>query len=296
MTEQADLERMLRSVLGELRPYQSDIVLIGGWVPYLYRHYGGFKPWRAATTLTFELDVLVPRPLAPEGRILLAELLRRAGFTPEREGGPAAVWVRDVEAGEKIEFIASHRGTAHGHGQVVRLEEQPGVGAVPLVELQVMAEHSRVLVLPPLLGLAAVKVRVPTLGAYVVNKALTFVRRQTRLEESGAPKMAKDLLYLHDLMCAGEEVTAAIAADVDRIAKSPGYADRLRNAASNLGFVVSGHLCDKLTLAARMAGEREGFENLKTEEARMRGNMLDLHEILSECADRHAPLEESACI
>jgi hypothetical protein len=62
MTEQADLEQMLRSILGELRPYQSDIVLIGGWVPYLYRHYGGFKPWRVPATLTFELDLLVPAP------------------------------------------------------------------------------------------------------------------------------------------------------------------------------------------------------------------------------------------
>lgn len=35
-------ERALRRILFELRPYRDEIVVIGGWVPYLYRRYGGF--------------------------------------------------------------------------------------------------------------------------------------------------------------------------------------------------------------------------------------------------------------
>lgn len=40
----AYLEQTLRNVLHELRLYRPDLILIGGWVPYLYRHYGGFGP------------------------------------------------------------------------------------------------------------------------------------------------------------------------------------------------------------------------------------------------------------
>lgn len=104
--EQHDLERVLRAILIELCPYADDIILIGGWVPYLYRHYGGFRAWSGADTLTFELDVLVPRPVAPGGRLALAQLLREAGFQPQPDHGLAAVWVRDVSTGEKIEFLA----------------------------------------------------------------------------------------------------------------------------------------------------------------------------------------------
>ena len=90
---QEALEQVLRSILVELRPYRSDIVLIGGWVPYLYRRYGGFTGWGGVDSLTFELDVLVPQPLAPEGRSTIAHLLREAGFRPQSGAGPAAVWI-----------------------------------------------------------------------------------------------------------------------------------------------------------------------------------------------------------
>jgi hypothetical protein len=116
MTQQAELEQALRSVLQELGPYLPDVVLIGGWVPYLYRHYSGFAGWMGADTFTRELDVLVDRPLPQDGRPPLAELLRNSGFRPDRERDSAAVWVRNVHRGEKIEFIAPHRGTARGQG------------------------------------------------------------------------------------------------------------------------------------------------------------------------------------
>jgi hypothetical protein len=144
------LEQTLRNVLHELRLYQPDLILIGGWVPYLYRHYGGLDPSIDKDTLTFELDVLVPRPLPSEGRPLLAQVLRNSAFRPEG-GSPPAVWVRDLDAGEKIEFLTPHRGTAHGQGRVVAVPEQPGLGAIPLAELDATPACSRCHRVPALL-------------------------------------------------------------------------------------------------------------------------------------------------
>lgn len=49
---QSDTERPLRTILWELRPYLEDLVVVGGWVPYLYRHYGGFSDWRSDPPFT----------------------------------------------------------------------------------------------------------------------------------------------------------------------------------------------------------------------------------------------------
>lgn len=215
---QADLERTLRAILYDLEPYRSDLVLIGGWVPYLYRHYGGFAAWGGDDTLTFELDVLVERPLPSAGPPPLVNVLRASGFRPLEDNAPAAVWERDGQAGERIEFITAHRGIAQGEGHVVPLTAQPGIGAIPLAGMEVMRSHTRTLALPPLRGLRAAEVQVPVLGAYVVNKALTFPRRRSRADEAGVPKLAKDLLYLRDIAAGGEDVIAAIRADLGHMA------------------------------------------------------------------------------
>jgi hypothetical protein len=286
-----DFEHTLRMILADLQPYRSDLILIGGWVPYLYRRYGGFASWGGEDTLTFELDVLVGRPLPPGGRPGLADVLGSAGFRPVSRGIPAAVWERDIDAGERIEFITVHRGTAKGEGNVVPLAEQPGIGAIPLTELEVIRSHTRILVLPPLHGFGAMDVQVPTLGAYVVNKALTFMRRQTRTDEAGVPKLAKDLLYLRDLAAAGDEVVAAIEADLEVIARSHAAdAERIRAAATNLGFAVESHLDHHVAAAAMMVLEREPGASIELEEVRTRAFLLDLRALLLESADRHGAL------
>lgn len=288
---QTDLEGTLRKILADLAPYGSDIILIGGWVPYLYRHYAGFDSWGGEDTLTFELDVVVARPLPAAGRPPLAAVLREAGFHPADDTGAAAIWVRDAGIGEKIEFITAHRGVARGEGRVVPLTEQPGVGAIPLTELEVIRSHTRTLLLPPVPGFHAVEVRVPTLGAYVVNKALTFIRRRARTDEAGAPKLAKDLLYLRDIAAAGDDVVAALRDDIENIARSPvGGATRLRTAATNLRFAAEGHLSHHLSSVATMIVERTPGPGVELEEAQTQAFLLDLRALLLHCADQSAPL------
>lgn len=55
----SDLECPLRQTLWVLREYLPELVLIGGWVPELYRRYGGFAGWSSRSSYTTKLDVLV---------------------------------------------------------------------------------------------------------------------------------------------------------------------------------------------------------------------------------------------
>ena len=100
--------RALRRVLAALGPYREDLVLIGGWVPYLYQQFGGFPESRVEIARTIELDLVVPSPLAAEERQPLTEILVGAGFSAiSRNEG--AVWVREGAGDEMIEFFTAHR-------------------------------------------------------------------------------------------------------------------------------------------------------------------------------------------
>jgi hypothetical protein len=110
------LEQALRRVLWTLRPYLPDLIVIGGWVPHLYRRYGGFTEWKSHLSGTAEVDVLVRDAMDSSSRTPLAEILEAAGFTTDDEGR-GAVWENAPGTGEKIEFFIPHQGT---HGQLVR--------------------------------------------------------------------------------------------------------------------------------------------------------------------------------
>jgi len=64
-------------------------------------------------------------------------------------------------------------------GQIVPIRAQPGMGAISVTALDVMQRHTRVL---PVLARdpdgaqSPVNLRVPVLGAYVLNKAATFAK------------------------------------------------------------------------------------------------------------------------
>jgi hypothetical protein len=213
-------ERAFRRIVFELRPYLDEIVIIGGWVPYLYKRYGGFSLWNANTSLTAEVDVLVDRPLPPGERPSIPELLRRADFRPSEEEGGLAVWEGDVQAGEKIEFLVPHEGTSRQEGTVVPVTAQSGMAAIPLGGLEFMRRFKQKLALPVATdgGEQSIEIWVPSLGAYTVNKASTFSARREH-PGGGNPKRAKDLLYLRDLMAAGAEVVSRIESDLTEMVR-----------------------------------------------------------------------------
>lgn len=274
-----DAERGLRHVLWSLRAFLADLVLIGGWVPYLYRRYGGFAEWRSDLSGTTELDLLVAPPISRRDGETLPAVLRQAKFE-ESAGG--AVW----EGGDptaRIEFMTPHGGTAHSRNEVVAVEGQEGLGAITLDGLSILSDFSITLRLP--VGrfdgaVQKIEVRVPTLGAYTVNKTLTFPYRPSEAGEGVGPKRAKDILYLRDLMAAGDEVAERIETDIREIAKAR-YAGDVERARSNVYLLLNGGMRRYLSEAAGMLAERDRLPPV-TAEADMEGHLSDLHEVLED--------------
>jgi hypothetical protein len=281
-------------VLHALRPYLPDLVLIGGWVPYLHRRYGTIRRWEAALSFTRELDLLLPATsLALENRPPLAKLLAAAGLLPTNPAttAGAVIWVGPPERGDAIEFLVPHSGTFQSIGSIVPIIGQTGVAAVMLPGLSIMERHTIVLQIP-LLDAGertdeipsehhVVPVRVPRLGAYVVNKAITFSMRQPRRGERTNPKRGKDLLYLRDLMAAGAGVADAITSDVRHMLRTDTTAQFIIDAAvSNLDLVAAGSYAEAVELTATMLTEREPERTFGDATADVVGRITDLLELL----------------
>jgi hypothetical protein len=193
MSELVRLERGLRAVLWELHDYLPDIVLIGDWVPHLHRRYGPFPEWLGNLSLTAELDLLVERRLPRGDRPSLPEILAAASFEQGPGSAVNAVWARQAGAGEMIEFLVPFSGRPRRNQATVPVHEQPDLAAIPLHYVDLLARHTTTLRIPVLsdAGDGGLDLRVPTLGAYTVNKAFTFSRRGAPSDANQAPKSAK---------------------------------------------------------------------------------------------------------
>jgi hypothetical protein len=279
MNDLGRFETSLRRVLWELRPYLDTVVVIGGWVPHLYQRYGGFAAWGSRLALTAEVDVMTERTLPADGRPPLSQLLRESGFEPRVRAGGLAVWEGDLMAGEKVEFLVEHRGTALQIGSIVPIAGQPGLGAISLPGLAVMMRFRQPLKIPFATGgPETLDVWVPRLGAYLVNKAQTYAARSSPAE-GGDSKAGKDLLYVRDMMAAGPEVVRRIEADLAEIAAKDREA--VRRAACLLVLALGGAQAE-LRSAARMLAEREPGFSQEASVANMRGHLADACELLNE--------------
>lgn len=160
-----DPVNVLRRVLVALGPYRDDVVLIGGWVPFLYQQYGPFPNWTAPIARTTELDLVVPSPFMARNRRPLAEVLRSQGFSATSDTN-GAHWSKGPDTEETIEFFVPHQGTNRTLGHPRNVPGQKDIGAVPLTNLSMLTDNTVRLEIG-FLGPVQVAVRVPplTLGA-----------------------------------------------------------------------------------------------------------------------------------
>lgn len=282
-------EAPLRHVLGVLAPYTEDFLLIGGWVPTLYARYGPAGVWDTRTSQTFELDVALPAlGIPPASRPLMATILAGAGLTPDAHAsasGGAAVWVGARESGEKIEFLMPDTGPFSRRSSPRPVRDQPGVAAMPLVGVEMMWRSSRWLALR---GSPEQRVRVPTLGAYVLNKAITFAKRVPSFADGTNPKQGKDMVYLHDCARAGRPVVDSIIADVREAcaedAHVPSSAPRTRDAVDmaigNLEGIAAGLFARGMDNAATELAVRDALSEVRAR-AQITGALDDLREVLT---------------
>lgn len=315
MPDRVALEASLHRVLRILQPYLGELVLIGGWVPYLHRQYGNVHAWNAELSLTSELDVLVTERVSQSaGRPPLAALLAAAGLEPETphqqdkterlRPNNAAVWTGSHATGEAIEFLVAHTGRFRRTSAPVPVPGQPGIAAIMLTDLALLERHTTVVRIPlqTVASAAAerpesddvIAVRIPILGAYLLNKAITFPKRIPRPGELVNSKRGKDLLYLRDLAAAGPSVIESISTDIRSMLGKDGDAVQpiVDAAASYLEAVARGAYLDDVGRAAAMLAERESVRTLPAAHSDITGHLADLLDLLERFRSPFSPPED----
>jgi hypothetical protein len=272
------LERALKRILYDLRPYLKDVVVIGGWVPYLHMRYGHLRHSQVDFSLTAEVDVLLPRDLPAENRPGLAAILQESGFSTDTSG---AVWTNDPDKGEKVEFMVAHQGTNRTLNNAVQIRQQPDLSAISLSFLEILQQHTTTIQLPVTLRTRkseVLDIRIPTLGAYLVNKSATFTYRPPPAVGED-PKAAKDLVYIRDIMATGLETESEIARNIrDLLATDRKLKNVVDKAANNLDAVARFGR-GQVRQAATILAERTGLE-LPAAVADIQGHLDDAAALL----------------
>jgi len=194
-----------------LQPYLEDLVIVGGWAPYLYAAHE--QPSEEAVGLkTRDIDVAVPREI-PAREKTIDQLLSEADFTCEPSSldiPPVTHYVATHEGDEvEIEFITTARGADPGVRTV-----QSGLTAQELRYVDVLLEGKWAFPLDDLSsGELEGRVWVPTPAAFILQKALAHKKRTDPLKKD------KDLYYIFYVVDAfrgwhswiGEELKALAA-------------------------------------------------------------------------------------
>lgn len=213
----------LLTTLRALEPYLDDVVVVGGWVPTLYRRYGGV-PARHPALLTRDIDVAVPATLPRRGRPSVDQLLCRAGYEPRVLGSEmGAVTKYELQSPTtEVEFLVPEVGPPGPPSRAV----QEGLTAQALRYLSVLLENTqRVQVRDSLEGLnVELTVCVPSPAAFVYQKGLTLQYRRGRV--------AKDLYYIFDFLDSHDDLRTSILTGIAELRSScpdPWFGTFVRN-------------------------------------------------------------------
>lgn len=179
----------LRTLLA-LGDYLPSIVLIGGCVPYVYSKYMFEKPLKRAPVHTRDLDLLVENqiPLAGSSIVFLMQAAGYSGRTLESRHTQYFKFESRSGTGFEVEFLTPAPGGEHSETMII----QSGLRAqvVPGLEL-LLVNHNEVRILDKVDDITVdLTIRVPTPGAFVLNKL------QTYLGSLGGEERKKDIYYV----------------------------------------------------------------------------------------------------
>lgn len=198
-----NLLSLLRT-LEVLQPYLGEIVIVGGWVPFLYRKYG-HVPSRHPSVRTIDIDVVVPRRLEENGRPTIDVLLSRAGYEGRMLGPSLGVVKYELaDPVTELEFLTPEVGRP---GPAV-ISVQSGLNAQALRYLQIILDNTEKIRINEVISGRNVNmvIRVPSPGAFIYQKGLTLPQRKS--------KISKDLYYIFDMVDSSEEMRNLIPEEI----------------------------------------------------------------------------------
>jgi len=197
------------STLLILRDYLSDIVIAGGWAPFIYYQYLLSDKEREPLR-TKDIDIIVPERLKTKSNKTIDEILIEAGFKinfKSRHSPPVVSYEGTIGEFEvEIEFLTHRKGDRGGQVAIV----QDGLHAQMLRFVNLLIENTITVDIDDfqLADDEILKIRVPTPGAYIFQKGLIFTRRTREI------KRAKDLYYIFDILSNCEVLHSKIIKEI----------------------------------------------------------------------------------
>lgn len=195
-----------------LRDYLPQIVIGGGWVPFIYYHY--LLADKSMTPMhTKDIDLLVADSVPVVGGETIDQLLKDAGLSENfrsLHNPPITCYEGQIEGAEvEIEFLTQQRGV----GQSAALEVQAGLNAQALRYISILLENPIEVEIDDLLLAPGrpLSVRVPMPGAFIFHKGLVFPRRAEN------QKRAKDLYYIFDILANCPKLHDRIVAELSML-------------------------------------------------------------------------------
>jgi len=215
---------LLIRVVAALEPYLDEVVLCGGWAPYLYwaRLH---DPARHPPLRTLDADFALPRHVAVIGGTPIAQCLRAIGARTRLAGYGKGIVHFEIDHGDAtvpIEFITP----LLGDGGETQLDVQEGLRVEPLRYVDLLLERPEQVLLVGDVGGARreIAVRVPAPGMFIAQKILTARRRRDR------SRRGKDLAYVRGILANYEELRPAILDDVEWLHRRwPSWAANFRS-------------------------------------------------------------------
>jgi hypothetical protein len=219
----------LLNTLWILRDYLSEIVVGGGWVPFLYYRYL-IENGDRERIFTRDIDLMV-RPQVPViGSQTIDKLLREAGLKTvfkSRDTPPLIHYEGEIDGvAVEIEFLTDQPGS---NSDSVR-KVQPDLHAEALRFISLIVDNTVELTIShKAFGEegAQLIVKVPTPAAYVFHKGLIYRRRKDQR------KRDKDLYYIFDILTGCRKMMPPIMNDFVRLARI--HKSWFRTFVNNLG-------------------------------------------------------------
>ena len=228
MTMNEDFTRGFFNTLVILRSYLSEIVIGGGWAPFLYyRYLVGDR--NHSPVLTSDIDLMVKHQVPTFGSKTIDELLTKANLEAKfktLDTPPIIHYEGKIEGVDvEIEFLTDQTGSR----QDTVLEVQKGLHAEALRYVSILVENTLELVIDDvgtIQGGPPIIVQVPTPAAYIFQKGLSFTRRLDK------QKASKDLYYIFDILAGLPGIQDQMLSDFETFSKK--HAEWYRKFLSNL--------------------------------------------------------------
>ncbi len=192
-----DFTRGLFKTLTLLRPYQSQVVIGGGWAPFFYYRYLADNHTHTPV-LTRDIDFMVNHEVPIVGTKTIDEILiKEAKLTTAFKSldNPAIVHYEGAIDGidVEIEFLTDQTGSQEEKVLIV----QKGLHAEALRYISIIVENTLLLEIDDeefASGDGPLFVQVPKPAAYIFQKGLSFPTRRDK------QKASKDLYYIFDIL------------------------------------------------------------------------------------------------